>query len=1101
MGQFESAAEKKTFDAGSASRSMLSPTDAVKLVGLDDCTRLWPTLAGVGNAIYINQVRGDAASVAGQHGEKPLTIDFSHVDPYGFTPLIAVQAIMQGARNSVQSIAMKQGMSPRYLPLAFSHSLNQQLHQWVRESGNELSRMNWNDDKLRFYYHLQRILHQAFQEGRFNPVSTFTYCLSEQQHQNGFNIFDSFFPHLSAILEQRIDPWVADCRKLKIRDINEVLTELARSRQSNSTMSLRELVQVLLNKRTTGNRGQGQAATSLAEIVSDIEKLASAAGINMTCNYNLAVELAHLRSNQTVRRDDLRQEKERIRSAVGVKQQVQLPTSRVVHEERQHSHERRLAKVLSRPFDQREKSRQTAEINPDNRKFWDPSRYGVPINQKETDMLREFYANADSHVVSPSALRSHPEQFARMQIGIMTGIASEMKSKFNIDINGNIPFPEEYARDKSPKAERQKQAFLHRVQTIRGINRYLVVLLTKYGQDRFLELMPYTTLPPSVYIDNKAIPVTDKEHAAEIAEIIKKTPAQVLNQTPFLHHISLNGIDGDKPKANLQMTIPAEYIRAAQESGAVVLINHGALRYVLVDRAVWPAVSSDDYMPWRKVHDKYLDVDLLFFGGKMSPAKIAQFVAQRLNDRYGLRGADRIVSSLAMGRSMAGIDYGFMWNHKPSKIPDSQILDIGHHTCTINHAFPGWSDYHGGTTSLFLETMTTFTAFRSLSAVPVWLDDKNGNAGLALKCIDPFNALACWREIGNGVLVGPTRRTVIHPISMNGNYPLSSPMSLYKSRRDLDDIVYAEGVPMPAGRTIINRHQDHWNDVRTGAAQLRNRFRELSEHKDVMLRALSDIQLEDLRKEMEKIRRLIIDAPSTMMILLSGNNSDDPTKIANEDNTVMDNERGLAGLGVGWFYPGFSRLIENHKLWSDINDRFKKESPQDGENALHFIARLILTDESGRGRHEIAQAIRAEFMKAPVEIATKLANSLTYEENHDPLSIFWESLDWMVLDPNGIGPLAFNFERWKEFIRWVQTREKADLPPNKLESWKEAYKAYFKNSVSYNILAVNSETLKRRMQEDGLERQIQALMTFLVYPGFGKYTNYTAPTAKSGTSG
>ncbi len=980
-------------------------------------------------------------------GRKGKIIDFSDTTKTGLSneTLLTIAASLQGAGETISMSGLT--IPTQLLPIAFSENLAGRFKTWIASAGEGARKMVWDEKKLEFYQGLQSLLHQAFRSKAFNPSALFAYCLSSEptsnpQHRRGIGIFSAFFPQFSEILN------ISTSKKIVEGIANPFLAHTIKNLFQTNGVEIR-MSDIVLELIKTWQKDRS-IQLSLADIVDSTMAFAQLMEHQTDKYKDLTVELKFLRSEKPPELSEIQETKSRMPR----KRRTRVPDADVYGD----INVKKITKDVGLRLDERD--------------------------QREAEMLRNYYNRRDAVVISPEQIRQYPERFLRLQYAILQEIAEVLLKKRGIDIDGPLPFP---PMPSTAVIADQEATFRRHEALLRKLNRFLLVLLTKEGQDAFFNLMPFTRVPPYVDVHGEAIPINSEKQSSGLSEFVGDDQSKIVNTLPFLNYVFKNqGLFHSYP------TIPGSLFRNILQSHGKVLIVHGTARWVVdkwgeqykVDPKGYIAYDSD-----QKSKYPNLDIDVLAYvpSDKNGPtvAGITKSLCDKINEKFGKYGGGGLISSYIIASSMNGKQYIFISKAPPSNIHPSDSYAVAHESSNIVQTFLPWSGGEAaeGQTYQLIETLLTLSTFRGIGLVPQWLDGKGGK-GFAVKAVDIFGGLVGHVEGGGGVMVNGAQRDAIRFLDLDEAFPRGQSMSIWHLLRTLTDIIHTKngGVFMPTG--IARKYEygkDYWVEAFKGSRDMRERVLLLNRNREDIIKRLERAKAEDFSTEMMKVKQLIDADPLTMMILFSGKELDDLSRSEEYlDRTIK--KRGVYGIELSNFYPNIHVLRENKNVWMAILKKINGGQQTEGESGSHFLARMIL-DTQGATEVIVTQ-LRRDFFLHPMLLGNKF---LVLPQNEKKMN--FEGWDWMTLDPDGIGPWAFNTKLWSTILRHITrnyVKIKSISEMQRIAEEALGYKEDMKDlEDKRQSLKRNIEQRRELLRNDSqIERRIDAFVHWLIYPGF-----------------
>jgi len=1011
-------------------------------------------------------------------------IDFSDSSVAGLNTetLLVTSAVLQAARirRNPESI----------VPRRFSEELvgeNGQLTNWFQEGRHEHRRASW-EEKINFCRQMQSLLHHAIADPRFDAHSAFNLFLLSYQIENpdsqGFGIFEAFFPQLSQLLDENIEIDISSPHLSALADINrsfgialgEKATRQVRDGMAGIRISnlVHELIDIRIRQaKTTGTH------FNLIQIIRDIGMIGRSLKLGEYFNQtDFAVELGILNNlypQSIAIIMEIRPE---------LLEDIDWSAGRTEIEEKIRSlHQISLEPVYT-------------HMEP-----LDPRNFGLKINERETQMMRQYFDQESAFVVSPEAIKGNARGYWQFQREIIRKIAE----RENLDINIPVPYPatllpHQISSDADEAVEEQKDAQRKVFRTHEKFLRergydWLLLLLYPQVQEKYLEQLPFCSVPPYVVVNDQAVPVqmTSQERLER---------KDWINELPFFNYID------QRKRIRQRLTVIGVFLKKVLDSGGLPIVNHGMARAVL---GGW--LNDIDFDPDSFVYDSdvipKLDADVLIFNrGEQevpSPGLLIRQLLDRNSDwhRY-------LIGSTIFGRTMTEALYGIIAKSRRLKYyVKNDTWRVAHDPNCILHAFKGL----GRERDQFIQTFLGLSRIRSFGLVPFMVGE-----GIAVKAIDPFGGMIDYVEGNNGIALTAgekiTMKNVIRFISRDESFPIEKPtMAVWHILRTIADIVFTKngGIFLPEGLGENYADTDAWASAKIGARQFREIVIKVAEELPNILKKLSAEQMHDLRHELRKIQKadeVLGTDPLTFLILCSGDELENSFNYPQARWQSLLREKGLLGVELSRLYPHIHLFRNNRDLWKEILNKLREGQKKEDETGSQFLARIIW--DIPRARNLISSTIRREFIKdnaSVYRVGTKLLNA-SVAEMKEGLSA---TGNWLVLDAEGIGKWARYPQIWTRFIKVVSNgqvfsgkdgrsytfnqflveycedyKRRTKQSINMVQAVPDAIQSFANNTQGYfnrdNVRGINRwpEDKKRAIEKE----QIDTLANWLVEPDY-----------------
>jgi len=708
--------------------------------------------------------------------------------------------------------------------------------------------------------------------------------------------------------------------------------------------------------------------------------------------------------------------------------------------------------------------------------FPNPEKFGMKVNQVETQLMKEHFKRPDAVVISPSEIRKNPAQFWEYQRALVLRIAERQRIK--IDEGVEIPLPEGYDK-------KQEKSFRSTERLLKENSDWIWLFLYPNVQKEFFEKLPYLRVPPYLLINGEAVPVSDLKRRYYIVTKILENEKNVINRLPFLNFIDSSDVR-KKRRVNTRhnLTIPGKLIKKFigenGEKKVVAYLDHGIARWVFGTWGDSYELEPLGYVAYSGLSFDYtpnVDVDMLIFGVEKSIANIANNMVGKMNPNL----PELLYSNFVLGLSMGKVDWTFIAKNVKNlnlhRIKNDTYM-LAHSKACLVQALRGWQ---AGTpkqnTDLLVETLMGFSKIRTLGLLAELVTDSNGAEFFAVKPVDIFGGLMDYLEAGGGIQVEGKKKNVIRFISLDRAF---SSDSVWHALRTIIDMVYTTGgaVILPEGNLEVSDKKIDICAVFLGIEQFREKLEPIYKYIEAIRNGditLSDALKRDLRRELIKGTKGIIE-----------NNLDQFLTLCS-DRETFDKENIVFGLEQSRLFPHLDFLEKNKEFWEWLRENVKTNIKQEGENSLHFLSRTIL-EERIDILSLIASHIRYEFRMNPLRIGWKLSQfeSDYYEQESIIKTGHKERARWALLDSHELGLLASgtNTHKWNNLISSIK-KGTIDIT-DELRSNTNIFnvlRKYAQWSFSVRdrkIYLPEGETLLSKITED----QINALADWLLDTGF-----------------
>lgn len=656
-----------------------------------------------------------------------------------------------------------------------------------------------------------------------------------------------------------------------------------------------------------------------------------------------------------------------------------------------------------------------------------PEQFGMYVNIQETELMRNYFGRKDARVVSPEQLRKNPAQFYEYQRALVLTIARNMKICIDpSSADSKVPIPQGYDEVKAKAFERIEH-------TLKETSDWVWLLLYPQVQEEFIKNLPYTRVPPYVLIDNKAVPLYDKERRQQVKEIVDKDPNRVINELPFLNDIvqSANKLGlGFNPSKSL--TVIGQFLLEIIRNGGIPYIDHGIARWILgdwgsgfgVDTHGYSMSSPDDPNTAPKI-----DVDMLVLG----PSNFVGIIAKQIVDKVNLTRTkaqkltrQTLITGHMLARSMGKKIYTFITKQTEENAHVRRLITqdsylAAHDAACFMQALEAWQA--GDTpsnTKLLLEAIIGFSRLRSFGLIPEAVSDNlkepnKGTISIAVKTADPLGGLIDYNEAGGGIPMFGLLRNVVKFIDLGLAFPKDQIFSVWHMLRTLSEFIYTTNGAVIFPEGVLNETYHNVDAVRAmkvGFAQLQPYLFQITDFLDRIRKGeiIADETIkQDLRQELSKTARGLIAVDLEKFLILCSNDSE------------ISEKKAVMGIEMSRFFPHLDIIRKDYPGdWKKMLEKIRITDMAPQEKPLHFLARMLI-EANPNILHIVKANIEEEFNSNPERIWDKLLESHGDEAKKSLYEHgYIKHGGWKFLDYDGVGKYAFVDRLWEYIFKFIK---------------------------------------------------------------------------------
>ncbi len=906
----------------------------------------YPHIADEEDDVYIDELRTFVNQEAYAQGIRGKRIRFLHPESAGCdsTGIGIIAASLQGVKQPKHIFVSALGV-----PLPFDTLIYHNIRDYITHLGMIAREMPWASNKIEFYQHICRILNDAV---RIDPFAAWQCCLEPNKGEfsyQKFSLFSALFPEVTRYLESSVS---LDKNSALFTTTTEWFPELSTARHTlaaddNERTTVSALVSEILHENPIDKK------FSLRELIKGVIRIAQLSRDKIDLqNPRLSIELAIL----THQYDEVIET---------VAHHIALDTD-----------------TLTVPIDWLSKREEIRHVVARN-KLTDvtespqviekllPEQFGLKSDLRKTKLMHEHYQESEAIVIDRESIINNPEKYLAYQRALVLAIAKA----YGIDVTRDrmaihtVPIPKLPSARTTELADKQRALFLTHERYFKEQSDWRWLLLYPQIQAKFLALMPYCEVPPFAQLNEDLIPL---EHIAFPLTAISANTPHYDNALPFLNEVVSRRYTRDRiVRYSVEPAIPGEFIREILREGGLCFIDHAIARRTLSYWGLVEPLDATEFsvrFPQKAVE---ADVDMWVFGDLHADVgAIAHRVGTKLAS-VASRFVRGRASAAFWGGSMkgismtAGIDYAIVVRPSVRRVHNAWTAAHSN-KCQIQalRAWPGGETF--SRTNLLIQGIPCISGMRSICLYPTPVSLPNGHQAFAIKAIDIAGGLIDYAEANGGVIIDGKRRSIVRFPRLVDAFPENTMLLWHVIRTVHDLLAHDGGVLFPEGLPDSHRDTPELTSSLTkiGASQFRGIVKRGKFLLSELLPKLQDIQLSDLRLEMQEGAKESIDVdPYNFLVLSSGPD-------------VTNELRGLHGVELSVLFPHLHVLRSGPDLWQNILARVAMDDRKTGESGKAYLARSLL--DIPKVRDVVTQAIEQEFFANPMRVGEKLLRSGGY---------------------------------------------------------------------------------------------------------------------------